>query len=174
LEWSVIFQKKYEEKDYEGKNTDELFKMLEKLPDEMFDVESSSSEFEELELAVDCFNYSKRPHSGSTFAERPIDYEGYTEKGKNKIDECIKWFKKNKSKTPVQDAWIKVLKKNGIKKKLKVYDRWCELPVMNKIDYSSKEELKVRRKKEQEEFKKKITPAQREEFKKLAGQLKNK
>ena len=145
-----------------------------RLPEESLDVEPSSKEFEEFDEICDFIDNSIKINSESKYDLRDIEYELYTESGKKSIDNCIKWFKSNKSKTPVQDAWFKVLEKNGIKVDWKPFDKWCDVPVMKKVDYSSEEEIKERRKKEREEREKKITPAQREEFRKIAEQMKNK
>ena len=113
------------------------------------DIESSSEEFENFKFVCDCFNKS------SNREYHDIEYERYTESGKEDIDKCIVFLKNNTSKTPVQDAWIKVLEKNN-RKTHKPFDNWCEIPVMRNIDYSSKEELEEKRKIDDAEFKKKF------------------
>jgi len=143
-----------------------------RLPEESYELEPSSKEFEEFDKVCDFMKNAVKKHSESKSDLREIEYEYYTEKGKNKIDECIEWFKNNKSKTPIQDAWFKVLEKNGIKVDWKPFDSWCDIPVMKNIDYSSKEELDAKREKEDEEFKKSITPEMRAKFKQIAESLK--
>lgn len=139
---------------------------------ELFDIEPSSKEFQELEFVINCHNKRTKPNSESSYDKRDIDYEDYTEIGKKKINNCIEWFKTNNSKTPVQDAWLKVLKKNGIKVDWIPYERWCEVPVMKNINYASKEELGIQRKKKDEEFKKSLSPELKAQMRKLAESLK--
>ena len=80
-----------------------------RLPDEMFDIEPSSPEFEALQLARNVHHNCIRPNSDSSYDNMDIEYETFGEKGKKSIDDCIEFLKNNKSKTPVQDAWLKVL-----------------------------------------------------------------
>jgi hypothetical protein len=142
--------------------------------DKTKEVEESSDEFKALRFAVDCHNNSVRRFSDSAFENRSIEYWMFTEKGQKSIDNQIEWFKNNTSITPVQDAWKKVLEKNGIESDFKPYTRWCELPVMRPIDYSTKEELDAKHKKEDEDFKKSLSPEVKKQMKELAEKLKNK
>lgn len=121
------------------------------IPFENFDIEPSSEEFKNFRIACHCLNNS------CNYKDGDIEYEMFTEKGKKEIDNCIIFLKNNTSKTPVQDAWIKVLEKNN-RKTHKPFDNWCDVPVIRHIDYSSKEELEEKRKIEDAEFKKSITP----------------
>jgi len=145
-----------------------------RLPEDSLDVEKSSEEFEQFDKVCDFMSNAVKNNSKSKSDLREIEYESYTEKGKKNIDDCIEWFKNNKSKTPIQDAWFKVLEKNGIKVDWKPFDKWCDIPEMKKVDYSSKEEIEAKHKKEDEEFRKSITPEMRAQLKGIADQLKSK
>ncbi len=142
-----------------------------RLPIENFDIESSSIEFEEFDKICGFMDNATKPYSESRLDTKLIEYETFTETGKKAIDDSVEWFKNNKSATPVQDAWFKVLEKNGIKVNYKPFDLWCTVPVMKQIDYSSKEEIDAKRKLEDEAFRKSITPQQRESMRKLAEQF---
>jgi hypothetical protein len=135
------------------------------IPFENFDVEPSSEEFKNFRIACHCFNNS------CNYKDDDIEYEMFTEKGKKEIDNCIVFLKNNTSKTPVQDAWIKVLEKNN-RKTHKPFDNWCEIPVMRNIDYSTKEDLEEKRKIDDAEFKKSLTPDMKKFLKDIGEKMK--
>lgn len=162
-----LFYKKHDG-DVDIKKLDRLFQRdenLEELP--------SSQEYKELnELVFACGN-SIDLRSESRLDTDPIYFEYYTDKGKNSLLKQVEWFKNNTSKTPLQDAFIKLLKARGVTAELKVCEIGCdELPVMKEISYLSKEEIDAKQKAEREAFKSKLTDGQREELRALAKKLK--
>lgn len=159
LDWSTFR--------YTNEKTEDGFPII--LPLESFNIEKSSDEFIEFEKVCNYMRFAK--HSSDSSYDFEIEYSGYTELGKKLIDETIIWFQNNKSTTPIQDAWFKVLEKNGVKVDWKPYSKGCELPVMKPISYLSLEELDAKREKEMEERRKNITPEQRNELKKLRDKL---
>jgi len=172
LDWSSNTYEKYDGKDEEGKTIEELLELhFKRIPEEILDIEPSSEEFEALESAEDFHNNCIKPNSDSTF-DRSIEYYFYTEKGQKMVDKCIEFEKNNTSKTPVQDAWIKVLEKNGLPVH-EPFSDWCDLPVMKNIDYSSREELDKKHDDEQRKFKESLTPEMKKMMRETAERMKN-
>ncbi len=133
------------------------------------EIENNSEEFEHFHIVIDAVENSI---SQNEFYSETIEYENYTEKGKESIKKHIEWFKTNTSKTPIQDAFIKLLIKNGIYVDWIPFDKWCELPVMKPIDYSSKEELKEKRRIADEKFKNSLSEENKAYLRDIANKMK--
>lgn len=81
------------------------------------DIEESSPEWEKFKKILKYYSHKKdilKSKCGFSDIFPTIDYNNYTKKGKDIIDEASIWFENNTSKTPLQDAWFKVLEKDGI------------------------------------------------------------
>lgn len=104
----------------------------------------SSPEYEKFKLAVDSYNYSIPRNGENNYGESVIYYNDYTDIGKENIEKCKTFLSNNTSLTPIQDAFNEVLRKNNLPTH-ESFSRWCEILVMKKIDYSSVEEIKLKR-----------------------------
>jgi len=136
-----------------------------------FDIESNSPEFDELEKICSFMRNRLRTYSESRFDKDAVEYE----KGnKNKIDACIQWFANNKSATPVQDAWMRLLRSRGVDVNWEphVIPGINEVPVMKPVDYSSVDVLDAKREARTNAMRDKITPEMREELRAAANRLK--
>lgn len=143
---------------------------------EDYDIEPSSPEWENLERVRRFYSMKRNLLSekcrDNTLDEKSIRYNWFTDIGKRDIDEAIEWFKTNTSLTPLQDAWMGVLRKDGINVDWEpnTFALDSEL-IMKDIDYSTKEELDERNRKKNEEFKKSLTPEQNSVMKKALANL---
>lgn len=82
-----------------------------------YDIEESSPEWKKFKEILTYYSHKKdilKSKCGFRDIFPTIDYNNYTQKGKDNIDEASVWFENNTSKTPLQDAWFKVLEKDGI------------------------------------------------------------
>lgn len=154
-------------------------KNLERVPDDELDVEPNSPEFDEFMRVLSYIHYctTKRKLDNAHpegITCMPVEFYRYTEKGQKEIEGAIKWVANLKSPTPIQDAWFKVLKKDGIKVNWEPFNLLNNEYVIKTIDYSSLEELEVKRKKEDEEFKKSLTPETKKMLKEIAKTLSEK
>lgn len=136
-----------------------------------FDIEKSSNEFENLSEICDHMNNRIIAYSESRLDKNDIEYHFFTEIGQRKIDECIEWYKNNKSITPIQDAWHKLLVSKGINVDWKPHlvKDVSVLPIMKGIDYSTKEELDAKREKRIREI---YTPEVKSKLKELLKRIK--
>ena len=155
LKYLDVFYKKHSKKEEKNKKLEELIELcFTKLPDEMFEIEKSSEEFVNFKSICNYQDYSLKNHKNDN---SEIEYQTYTEKGKKVVDDCVLFFKNNKSKTPVQDAWNKVLEKNNIETH-DSFNLGCDnIPTIKKINYSSMKIIEERRKIKHEKFKEKIS-----------------
>lgn len=135
--------------------------------EEDYDIEPSSPEWENLNKIR--FFYSMKRNllsekcKYSILDERSIRYNRFTDKRKKDIDEAIEWFKTNKSLTPLQDAWMAVLRKDGINVDWEPNTfALDDQIIMKDVDYSTREELEEKDRKEDEEFKKSLSPETKE------------
>jgi len=104
----------------------------------------SSQEYEKFKLAVDSYHYSIPRNGESNYGESIIYYNSFTDIGKENIMNCKKFLENNTSLTPIQDAFNEVLLKNKLPTHMP-FTRWCELLTMKEIDYSTVEEIKLKR-----------------------------
>jgi hypothetical protein len=128
--------------------------------------DSSSEEFKYFSFLCGLYSYCNT----RIIFEDGIPYEDHTDIGKKSIEDAKVFFENNTSKTPIQDALNKVLEKNGLPTH-EPYDKWCELPIMQKIDYTTKEELEGKRKGKSDDIK--MTPELKTAIEKLKKKLHN-
>jgi hypothetical protein len=146
---------------------------------EDYDIEPSSPEWENLNRIRSFYSMKRNLLSekckDNSLDEKSIDYNLFTEKGKKTIDDAVEWFKTNESRTPLQDAWMAVLRKDGINIDWEpnTFAQDDEL-IMKNINYETEDEIKERRKIEHEEFKKSLTPEQKSFLRKAAENLSKK
>lgn len=146
---------------------------------EDYDIEPSSPEWENLEKVRRFYSMKRNLLSekcrDNSLDKKSIRYNLFTDKGKKDVDEAIEWFKINKSLTPLQDAWMAVLRKDGVNVDWEpnIFALDDKL-IMKDVDYSTREELEEKDRKEDEEFKKSLTAKQKRIFNKAIENLNKK
>lgn len=171
LSHSALKYKPYNDADLEGKSFEEILYITYQV-DENIEILPSSNEFIELKNIASAMNNALDLRSESRLDKDIIYYESFTEKGKNTLLQQIEWFKNNTSLTPVQDAFIRLLKARGVTADLKPSSIGCDLmPVMKEVSFVSKEQMELEQEKKMSERRAKLSDSQKKTLKEIAEKM---